>query len=110
MSETGDFFNVLVIMGVPTAATGLFVWLLKRYIDKKDKEREQKEKCRETLMMNMMKGVNSSLALGEATAKAVQRIPDAHCNGDMHKALEYASETKHEIKDFLTEQGIHHIF
>ena len=110
MSETGDFFNVLVIMGVPTAATGLFVWLLKRYIDKKDKEREQKEKCRETLMFNMMKGVNSSLALGEATAKAVQRIPDAHCNGDMHQALKYASTTKREIKDFLTEQGIHHIF
>lgn len=105
-----DAIEVLIIMGVPTAATGLFFWMLKKYIDKKEKEREQKEKSRETLMFNMMKGINSSLALGEATAKAVQRIPDAHCNGDMHKALEYASNTKHEIKDFLTEQGIHHIF
>lgn len=110
MSETIDFFDIFVIFGVPTAVTGFFFWLLKKHIDKKDKEREEKEKCRETLMLNMMKGVNSSLALGEATAKAVQRIPDAHCNGDMHKALEYASETKHELKDFLTEQGIHHIF
>lgn len=104
------FMKILVAMSIPSAFTGLCFWLLKRHIDKKDKEREQKEKSREMLMMNMMKGVNSSLALGEATAKAVQRIPDAHCNGDMHKALEYASETKHELKDFLTEQGIHHIF
>ena len=102
--------ELLIIMGVPTATTGLFFWRLKKYFDKKEKEREQRERNRESFMLNMMKGVNSSLALGEATAKAVQRIPDAHCNGDMHKALEYASETKHEIKDFLTEQGIHHIF
>ena len=38
------------------------------------------------------------------------RIPDAHCNGDMHDALEYAGRIKHEQKDFLTEQGIESIY
>lgn len=38
----------------------------------------------------------AALALGEATSRAVQRIPDAHCNGDMHAALEYAQKVKHE--------------
>ena len=35
---------------------------------------------------------------------------DAHCNGDMHAALEYARQIKHEQKDFLTQQGIEAIF
>ena len=37
-------------------------------------------------------------------------IPDVHCNGDMHDALEYAGRIKHEQKDFLTEQGIESIY
>lgn len=53
--------------------------------------------------------VNASLALGEATARAVQRIPDAHCNGDMHAALDYAQNVKHEQKDFLNEQALKQI-
>lgn len=36
-------------------------------------------------------------------------IPDAHCNGDMHAALDYAAKIKHAQKDFLTSQGIHAI-
>ena len=51
----------------------------------------------------------ASLALGEATARAVQRIPDAHCNGDMHAALDYAQKVKHEQKDFLNEQALKQI-
>ena len=49
-------------------------------------------------------------AVREATAKAVQRIPDAHCNGDMHDALNYAANIKHKQKDFLTKQGIHALY
>ena len=49
------------------------------------------------------------LRLGEATARAVQRIPDAHCNGDMHAALDYAQKVKHEQKDFLNEQALKQI-
>ena len=48
----------------------------------------------------------AAIALGEATAKAVQRIPDAHCNGDMHAALDYAAEVKHKQRDFVAKRGI----
>ena len=54
----------------------------------------------------MIEGVDAAIALGEATARAVQRIPDAHCNGDMHAALDYAEKIKHKHKDFMTEQGV----
>ena len=58
----------------------------------------------------LIQNTRAALALAEATAVAVQRIPDAHCNGDMHAALEYARKVKHEQKDFLTVQGIHAIY
>ena len=54
----------------------------------------------------IVEGTSAAIALGEATARAVQRIPDAHCNGDMHSALEYATEIKRRQKRFLSEQGI----
>ena len=46
------------------------------------------------------------MALAEATAKAVQRIPEAHCNGDMDGALHYAEKIKNEQREFLRKQAI----
>lgn len=108
----------LVAFGVPTACTGLFVWLLKRSIDKRDKQRdkeqaerekkaEDRERNREQFETMLLQMNTAAIALGEATAKAVQRIPDAHCNGDMHSALAYAAKVKHDQKDFLTKLGVH---
>lgn len=57
----------------------------------------------------LIKSVGAAIALGEATARAVQRIPDAKCNGDMHAALEYAEKVKHEQKDFVNEQFVKNI-
>ena len=99
--------SILSSWGIPTALTGLFFWKLQRDLAKKDKAREERERNREKLDMVILKSTTASLALGEATAKAVQRIPDAHCNGDMHSALDYATKIKNEQKDFLTSLGIH---
>ena len=101
--------DLLIAWGVPTAVTGLFIWLLKRHIDKREDERSKQDKAREQFELMLVKGNIASITLGEATARAVQRIPDAHCNGDMKDALKYAEQLKHEQRDFLAEQGIHHI-
>jgi hypothetical protein len=111
----------LIAMGIPTAITGLIVWFFKRYLDKKDREKEQREaeekrareereKSTETLMVMIMKTSQSTLVLSEATAKAVQRIPDAKCNGDMTAALSKAAEIQKEQEQFLINQGVKHIF
>lgn len=68
---------------------------------------EEREKKREQLELVLIQSTSAAIALGEATARAVQRIPDAHCNGDMHAALEYAAKVKHDQKNFLTGLGIH---
>lgn len=105
-----SFIELIFAVGVPSGFTAFCFWILEKKLDKREKKREEKEKIREKQEFLMVKSIGAALALGEATAEAVARIPDAHCNGDMHKALEYAKEIKHEQKDFLTQQGIEAIF
>lgn len=100
----------LIAMGVPTAIMGLLVWWLKRYIDKRDKRSEERERDLEKLMLMIMQTSRANNVLAEATARAVQRIPDAHCNGDMTSALEKASKIQKEEQEFLINKGIKHIF
>lgn len=100
----------LLAMGIPSAITGLLVWWLKRYIDKRDKRAEEREHDLEKLMLMIMQTSRATNVLAEATARAVQRIPDAHCNGDMTAALERAAKIQKEEQEFLIDQGVKHIF
>lgn len=102
--------EIILAAGIPSAITGLIVWYLKKYIDKREKQREEREHNTEQLMLLMMNISRSTNVLAEATARAVQRIPDAHCNGDMTAALELARKYQEEEKNFLIDQGIKHIF
>lgn len=102
--------ELLIALGIPTAVTGLLVWWLKKHIDKREARSEEREKNTERLMLMIMQTSRATNILAEATAKAVQRIPDAHCNGDMTAALEQASKIQKEEQQFLFDQGIRHIF
>lgn len=113
--------EILMAWGIPTAITGLLIWLLKRWIDNRDKKKEEldkqhrvaaeeREKNIERMMLMIMQTGRATVILAEATARAVQRIPDAHCNGDMTSALERAAEIQKEEQQFLMDHGIKHIF
>lgn len=93
-------------MGIPSAVMGLIIRRLEKQLTRRDNLREEQDKSQKDLITLLVQSTSASIALGEATAKAVQRIPDAHCNGDMHAALEYATNIKHKQKEFLTKQGI----
>lgn len=117
MEITGQIMMLIAAMGIPSAFTGFCFWLVQRKINKQDrkaaqraqeeeKKAKEQEDRRERYQLYLIKSVGAAIALGEATAKAVQRIPDAQCNGDMHAALEYATKVKHQQKDFLEQQAI----
>lgn len=101
-----DIWTLICALSIPSAITGFCFWMLEKKISERQKISEDQEKRRESYQLYLIKSVNAAIALGEATARAVERIPDAHCNGDMHAALEYAAKVKHEQKDFLTEQAV----
>ena len=100
----------IAAMGIPSAVCGLIVWKFKKHIDKQEAKRDLHERNIEKIMLMIMKSTRANNVLATATAKAVQRIPDAKCNGDMTKALEQAAAIQQEEKDFLMEQGIKYIF
>ena len=102
--------GLVTLLGLPTAITAFCFWLLQQRITKRDKAQEERERAREKNEVLIIKGVGAAIALGEATAEAVQRIPDAHCNGDMPAALEYARKVKHEHKEFMTEQSVQALY
>lgn len=99
------------VFGIPTAATGFIIRRFEKRLDAKEaarrKEDEELEAARKKSMVLVVKGVGAAIALGEATAHAIQ---NGHPNGDMEAALEYAQRVKHEQKDFLTEQASESLF
>ena len=97
----------IAAMGIPSAVMGLLIGWLKKSIDRREKKRE---KNTEKLMLMIMQESRATNVLAAATAKAVQRIPDAHCNGDMTEALRKAEEIQTKEKEFILDQGIKHIF
>lgn len=123
-----EISDLLITAGVPTAITGMFVWLLQRRIKKRDdaqlraqletkeeleKQRKQhKEAAENQELYNLMilDSLQANEVLTIATAKAVQRIPDAHCNGDMHEALDYIASVGKNRKEFLQKQAIKNIY
>ena len=111
----------ITTLGIPTAIfsflMGLLNWRIQKKLDVMDekriafeKEREKnfqlKERRREKLILMQLQSTEAAIALSKATAKAVQRIPDAKCNGDMTRALEYTQEIQNKQKSFLFEVGI----
>lgn len=102
--------DILIAIGIPSAITGFLFWLLKRHIDKTEAERIKREENTEKFMLLIMQTSRATNVLAEATARAVQRIPDAKCNGDMTAALAEATRIQKEEKEFLFNKGVECIF
>ena len=94
----------LAAMGIPGAIMGLIVWRIKGRFEERENELLGKEQARQELILLLVQSTRASIALGEATAHAMQR---GRTNGDMEAALAYATEIKHKQKDFLARQGVH---
>ena len=110
----------LFIAAIPSAITGFCFWFLERKIAEREEEEkeerkrrqremDEREERREQFEFHVLQSVNASIVLSEATAKAVQRIPEAKCNGDMSDALEYATRMKQEQREFLFKQGLKNV-
>ena len=97
-------FDLLAFICVQGIVTGFLLWRLHR----REAARDKREEARKQYDFLLIKGMGASLALAEATAKAVQQLP-VKCNGDMSQALEYARQVKRDQKEFLQKQGIENL-
>lgn len=106
MIDWGILWPVVVAAGIPSALVGLLIRRLNRHIDQRDADIEALEEARLKHATMLIKLSIASLSLGEATAEAVQRIPDAHCNGEMREALDFAKSARIEYREFEREQTV----
>ena len=103
-------WEILLSGGIISGIVGFIFWLFKRWIEKRDNEKAEHDKNVEKLIKYLIMTSRTTQVLSEATARAVQRIPDAKCNGDMRKALEEAEEIQKQENKFFVDQGLKHIF
>ena len=86
------------------------MWLLQRKLTQRDEKTqrqiEEREKARTEIELSTVASVYASLDLGIATATAVQRIPDAKCNGDMTAALDKAKKVQDAQREMFVKLGI----
>lgn len=105
-----EIAELVLLFGIPSAITGLGVWWFKRRVEASEKKSQEQQQNIEALIMMMVQSSKANQIGITAIARAVQRIPDAKCNGDMTAALAQMEEIQAQEKQFLINKGIKYIF
>ena len=102
--------QLIAVFGIPSAITGFGIWWAKRRIEKNEAKTKEHEENLEALVLMMMQTSRANTVGITAIAKAIQRIPDAHCNGDMTAALEEMEAIQKKEQQFIIDKGIMYLF
>lgn len=102
--------QLIAVFGIPTAITGIGVWWFKRRIEKNEAKAKEHEQNLEALVLMMMQTSRANTVGITAIARAVQRIPDAQCNGDMTQALAEMEAIQKKEQQFIIDKGIRYLF
>lgn len=102
--------ELIMLFGIPSAITGLGIWWFKRRVEQSEKKNQEQQENIESLILMIVQSSKANQIGIQAIARAVQRIPDAQCNGDMTAALAQMEEIQHQEKEFLMKKGIRFIF
>lgn len=102
--------ELIMLFGIPSAITGLGVWWFKRRVEQSEKKNQEQQENIEALILMIVQSSKANQIGIQAIARAVQRIPDAQCNGDMTAALAQMEEIQRQEKEFLMKKGIRFIF
>lgn len=95
---------MLLAVGVPSGIVSFVIRRLEKKMDTAEKQRKEQDQERIELQKMLINATMDSLDLAKATAEAVQRIPDAHCNGEMRGALDKATATLTTFRSYEREQ------
>lgn len=99
-----DCIEILGIASLPVLCLTAFINWQFRTLEKRMDEKERARSERDYLVV---KGVISSIGLGEAQARELQK--DGKVNGNTSNALEHATEIRNKIEDFYTQQGVNNL-
>jgi len=107
----GNVWTIIGATGLLSAVVGgivgIFFRRIEKRMDEENKARKEREEARRKYEIFQVKTLTAVTALSKANAIALK---NGKCNGETKAALEYLDQVKHEQRDFLTEQGIDHLF
>jgi len=92
----------VIMVAMPSIISGIMLWWIKKYVDRKEREDERLEQSRVEYTLFVLKGITASLSLGEATANFIEREVSSQ---ELADARIYATEIKREIKNFMFKQS-----
>jgi len=96
----------ILIMVIPSLLSGVMLWWIKSYFDRRDRREDEREKTRENYTLFVLRGITASLSLGQATADIIERETTSM---ELSSARTYATEIKGEINNFIFRQGARNI-
>lgn len=102
--------QLIAVFGIPSAITGLAVWWMKRKVEQNEAKSKEHDENLEALVLMMMQTSRANTVGITAIARAIQRIPDAQCNGDMTAALEQMEAIQRKEQQFVMDKGIKYLF
>lgn len=95
-----------ILAAVGSGLIGLIYHRIEKRLDREAEERQKREADRKRFELFQIRAIMATMALGKANAIALK---NGKCNGETTAALEYLSRVKHDLQDFLDEQGIDHL-
>lgn len=106
------FTEIATLFGLSGIISGMFMLVIENSAKKREKKRVAEERKREEQAYEkekakcehevfMLESINASLKLTVITAKAVQTIPDANCNGTMKKTIDEIEEIQKKHEKFM---------
>ena len=105
-----DILQIILTFGIPSAITGFAIWWIKRRIDRSEAKSKEQDENLEALVLMMMQTTRANTVGITAIARAIQRIPDAHRNGDMTEALAQMNAIQKKEQQFVLDKGVKHLF
>lgn len=96
----------LIFSILPSVLSGMVLFYCQKRDKKRDAREAEKDAAQEKYTRQVLKGLHSSLTLGEATAIAVKT---GHANGELDRALAEAQAAKSSLHEFLTDMSASHL-
>lgn len=92
----------IIISIVASIISGMVLFFLKRFFDKKDKEEKKKEEAKAKENILILKSLD---AVGKLTYANSIAIRDGKTNGELKGAIKDYNEVKDELYEYLLEQN-----
>ncbi len=91
----------IIISACASIISGMVLFFLKRYFNKKRKEDEERDKAKARENILILKSIN---AVGKLTYADAIAIRDGKTNGEMKDAMKTYAEVKDELYEYLLEE------